>query len=250
MTTEAMDLLDLLSNPNNIKQAGQLRDRPMDRFPAIKFRADILGKGSDLQVETRRPQNSNFDQTGVWLDINVTEVLQGKGELGEYRLWVRAPGPRRDGQQNADDNSELGQMMLAANQADGSVTSIRSLPGRKNVLFEEDMHKYMGRSQVNGEWVDREFKTYYYKLNFFGSAVPSNGAKPAEVTQDVIDTALGIIRATGEAGIPEKDFSLAASKVAALKPLWKSIGDGSFIRDQIKAGKVSQTADGNLATTD
>ena len=83
------DILDRLSNPENIKNAGALRDRPMDRFGATQFRADILGKGADLQVEQWTPLNSKFPQTGVWLDLDVTEVAQGKAELGQQRLLLR-----------------------------------------------------------------------------------------------------------------------------------------------------------------
>jgi hypothetical protein len=238
MTTEALDLLDRLSNPTSIKQAAQDRDRPMDRFPSTHFKADILGNGADLQVEQRTPQGSNYPQTGVWLDIDVKEVLGGRGEPGPARLWVRAPGQRQNGQHNADDNSELGQMMLAANGADASITSIRSLPGRKNVEFTEAKHEYTGRQRNDstGEWGNRQFSTYYYVLNFRGGAVAaSNGATAqAKPTDAAIARALELVKEAGEEGIVESEFNLAASRDPIIKPdkaMPKYLTEGKLVSD-------------------
>lgn len=221
MTTEALDLLDRLSSPTNIKQAAQDRDRPQDRFPATHFRADILGSGNDLEITTRRPVGSNFDQTGVWLDIDVKEILSGRGELGKQKLFVRVPAQRQNGSQDASDRSELGQMMLSANQSDAGVTSIRHLPGRKNVEFTEATDRYMGRSRNDqtGEWSDREFTTWFYRLNFRGgAAAASNGtAAPAQPGEAAINRALEMIREAGEDGIKEAEFNMLASKDPIIK---------------------------------
>lgn len=236
MTSEALDLLDRLSNPTNIKQAALERDRPQDRFPATHFKADILGKGSDLEVTTRRPQGSNFDQTGVWLSIDVKEIYAGRGELGEQQLWVRVPAQRQDGRQDANDNSELGQMMLAANANDPTITSIRNLPGRKNVEFKDDVHKFMGRQRNDqtGEWSDREFTAWFYRLNFRGGV--SNGttatAVPAKAqpTEAAINRALTMIKDAGADGIKEVEFNMAVTKGKdALPPVY--VAEGTFVGD-------------------
>ena len=240
-TNEALDLLDRLSNPDNVRQAGLLRDRPMDRFPAAHFKANILGKGADLQVEQRTPANSQYPQTGVWLDLDVTEVISGKAELGEQRLWVRAPGPRQTGEHNADDNSELGQMMLAAASADGSVKSLRALPGRKNVEFKEDVHAYMSRQRNDqtGAWGDVERKTFYYKLTFGAS---SNGATAPSATpsEEAVEKAISLLIGDGMTIV---EFARACSKDPvinkdkALISLLSSKMD-SFIADQVGKGRI------------
>ncbi len=236
------DILDRLSNPENIKNASALRDRPMDRFGATQFRADILGKGADLQVEQRTPQGSQFAQTGVWLDLNVTEVAQGKAELGEQRLWIRAPGQRQNGQQNADDNSELGQMILAAYANDPSIKSLRSLPGRKNVTFKEQVHKYTGRQRNDqtGEWGDREFTTYYYALSFSGAS--TNGATPAAgPTEAAVARALELVRESGEDGITETEFRLTASRDPLIKgdrAMVKWLTSGTITAEHPEVGRV------------
>lgn len=223
MTTEALDLLDQLSNPTNIKQAAQDRDRPQDRFPATHFRADILGNGADLEVTQRTPQGSRFPQHGVWLDIDVLEILGGKGTLGEQKLWIRGPGPRQDGTQQASDRTEMGQMMLAVNNSDASITSIRQLPGRKNVEFIEATDDYLGsqRDDTTGVWnnaVPRS--TWFYKLNFRSGGAVANGntstaaAKPSDAA---IAKALDMIKSAGTDGIREAEFNLAASKDSVIK---------------------------------
>lgn len=217
-TSEALDLLDRLS-VGAIKEAAEFKDRPQDRFPATHFRADILGSGADLQVTTRRPANSQFDQTGVWLSIDVKEILAGRGELGEQQLWVRMPGARRDGSPaQAEDNSEYSQMLLAANAADPSIDNLRKLPGRKNVEFKDATHKYMQRSRndATGEWGDVERTTWFYKLSFRpGSGSASNGTvAPAKVapTDAAIARALDMIKSAGDEGIKEVEFNLAVTK--------------------------------------
>lgn len=239
MTTEALDLLEQLSNPTRIKQAAQERDRPQDRFPASHFRADILGKGADLELTTRTPQGSQFSQTGVWLSIDVKEILAGRGELGVQKLFVRVPGPRQDGRQpEANDRSELGQMMLSAVKSDSSIKSIRDLPGRKNVEFHEATDKYMGRQRNDqtGEWGDREFTTWFYRLSF---GKGSNGATPlpapAKPSEAAVARALEMIRDAGEGGLKETEFNIAISKESAkgkgdaLAP--KYLAEGTFVSD-------------------
>jgi hypothetical protein len=211
----------------------------MDRFPSTHFKADILGNGADLQVEQRTPQGSNYPQTGVWLDIDVKEVLSGRGEPGVARLWVRAPGQRQNGQHNADDNSELGQMMLAANGADSSVVSIRSLPGRKNVEFTEAKHEYTGRQRNDstGEWGDRQFSTYYYVLNFRGGTNSNGSSAPVSAvgpSAAAIARALELVKVAGEEGIVESEFNLAASRDPIIKPdkaMPKYLTEGKLVSD-------------------
>lgn len=246
MTTEALDLLDRLS-VGAIKEAAQYKDRPQDRFGATHFRADILGSGADLQVTTRRPLNSNFDQTGVWLTIDVKEILAGKGELGEQQLWIRMPGARRDGSPTqAEDNSEYSRMLLAANESDPSITSLRQLPGRKNVEFKDDVHKYSGRSRNDstGEWYDREFTTWFYRLNFRpgGAVATSNGAAPVAKPSDAaINRALEMIKAAGDDGIKESEFNLAITKGQNALPI-KYVSEGTFVADH----SAQVLRDGNM----
>lgn len=238
-TSEALDLLSQL-NVGAIKEAAQLKDRPQDRFGATHFRADILGSGADLQVVTRRPEKSNFDQQGVWLTIDVKEILAGRGELGEQQLWIRMARTRQDGTNPAEDNSEYSRMLLAANESDASVTNLRQLPGRKNVEFKDESYKYMGRTQQNGEWMDREFTTWFYRLNFRttvanGSPAAVSGSTPAQPGAAAIERALAIVKDAGESGIKEAEFNMAISKESAkgrgdaLSPVYLS--EGRFVAD-------------------
>ncbi len=247
---DALDLLDRLS-VGAIKEAALYKDRPQDRFGATHFKADILGSGTDLQVTTRRPVNSNFDQTGVWLSIDVREILVGKGELGEQQLWIRIPGARRDGSATqAEDNSEYARMLLAANESDASITSLRMLPGRKNVEFKEDVHKYTQRQRNDntGVWSDADRTTFFYRLNFRAgtSVVSGNGSNSAGVVQPkpsevAVQRALDMIKEAGTDGIKEAEFNLQASKdpvIKADKAMAGYLASGKLVSDN--ADKVKR----------
>ncbi len=236
---DALDLLDRLS-VGAIKEAALYKDRPQDRFGATHFKADILGSGADLQAEQRTPQNSQFAQTGVWLSIDVREILSGKGELGEQQLWIRMPGARRDGSATqAEDNSEYARMLLAANESDSSITNLRQLPGRKNVEFKEDVHKYTQRTRNDntGEWGDADRTTYFYRLNF--RAGTSNGStagatSAAKPTEAAILRALDMIKEAGTDGIKEAEFNLQASKdpvIKADKAMAGYLASGKLVSD-------------------
>lgn len=238
-TTEALDLLDRLS-VGAIKEAAEFKDRPQDRFGATHFRADILGSGADLQVEQRTPANSRFAQTGVWLRVDVKEILAGRGGPGEQLLWIRLPGARRDGSPTqAEDNSEYSRMLLAANESDPSITNLRQLPGRKNVEFKDAVHKYSQRTRNDstGEWGDVERTTWYYKLNFrSGVATNGNGtaAVSAKPTEAAIARALELVKEAGEAGVDEREFNLACTKDVVIKAdraMPKYLTEGRLVAD-------------------
>ncbi len=240
---DALDLLDRLS-VGAIKEAALYKDRPQDRFGATHFKADILGNGADLQAEQRTPANSQFAQTGVWLSIDVKEILSGKGELGEQQLWIRMPGARRDGSATqAEDNSEYSRMLLAANESDSSITNLRQLPGRKNVEFKEDVHKYTQRTRNDntGEWGDADRTTFFYRLNFrggtgVGSVNGSNsaGVLLAKPSDAAVQRALDMIKDAGTDGIKEAEFNLQASKdpvIKADKAMAGYLASGKLVSD-------------------
>lgn len=254
MTQEELDLLTTLSNPALAKRAEMERNRPMDRSPLRHFRADILGKGSDLQVTQRTPQGSQYPQTGVWLDINVTEVYDSGAHAmptGNMQLWVRLPNPSRTGGHNPNVNSEAVQMVQSA-----GLNSIRDLPGKKNVEFKDEVHTYMGRYDTqepeydkNGHptgrtvWADRENSTWYYKLTIGKGVNQSNGAAPA--TSEGIDAALNLLfQDSVEAEVAtasSNTFQVAASKDSVVNKdvsLVKSIAEGKFVADMVAAGKI------------
>lgn len=246
MTNEALDLLDRLTSPELAKKAELDNNRPQDRSPLRRFKADILGSGQDLQVEQRRV--GNFDQRGVYLDLNVTEVYESNPPVdpGMHRLWIRLPGERRDGKQAEPNiNSEVVQMMESAQLA-----SIRLLPGRKGVTFTESTHEFSGRADTGKPdpknpartlWEDKTFTTYYYKLDLSGPA-SSNGSsaapKSVEPSPEAIEAAFKLL---GTDGMEENAFNLAASKDPVIKKdgaAISAIASGKFAADQIAAGKI------------
>ncbi len=250
MTSEAIDLLDLLS-VGAIKQAAQDKDRPFERSPLRHFKADIPKQ--DIEVTTRRPAGSNFDQTGLYLTVNVTEVLNSGSQavsLGEYQLWIRMPGKRRDGSNpKVEDNSEYSRTLLAANESDASITNFRQIPGHNNVEFKEETFGYKYDRNTNQKGDDGrdiwergvDGTTFFYRMNFRGGSA-SNGAKPiaSEPTEAGL-TALVTLVASKPEGWDETAFALAASKEAAVKAdtlLMGQVADGKWIADPRIAGKV------------
>lgn len=217
MTNEALDLLDQLSNPTNIKQAEIDKDRPGWRPALQHFRADILGRAEDIQIETRRPAGSNYDDTGYWLDIDVREILRGRGELGEQKLWIKFPRFPSGDYPDKDSDSENARMMLSAFESDPKILSPRHLPGRKNVEFKEETYDYSYYSSKKGN-VDAV--TWFYRLNFQSGGAVANGntavatAKPSDAA---IAKALDMIKSAGADGIREAEFNLAASKDPVIK---------------------------------
>ncbi len=254
MTTEALDLLSRLSSPELAEKAEAEANRPFNRFAGRRFKADIPQQ--DLEIISRRVGNSNFDEWGMFLTVEVTDVYEGNVNPGEHQLWVRSANPTtRDGKENKrTKNSELVQMTAAAGRGP------RQWVGSKGVDFKDSIFTYTYDRNTNepdpakpGSTIwQRGVKgeTWYYALNFSGAS--SNGAStptPTPVSPELIETALSIIRATGEAGMPEKDFALAASKIKALQPLWGQIADttsNNFVTQQMKAEKISKSAEGNL----
>lgn len=243
MTTEALDLLDRLSSPELAQKAEKDANRPFDRFPGKSFKADIPSQ--ELDVISRRPTGSNFDQWGIYLTVDVTEVFDGNVEPGEHQLWIRTSNPTtRDGKENKRTlNSELVQMVTAAGR------SVRSWPGNKGVTFTEDTYDYFTDKNTNVKGPDGKdiwernvpASTYFYRLNFSGVTV-GNGSKPAaEPTEEAVEKAMSLIIDAGDEGVAEVVFNLACSKDPLIKKDAACIGyisSGSFAKDMIGAGRI------------
>lgn len=243
-TNEALDLLERLSSPELAARAEVEASRPFGRFPARYFKADIPSQ--ELEITSRRPQNSNFDEWGIYLTVDVTEVYESSPpiEPGNYQLWIRSANPTtRDGKENKrTQNSELVQTTLAAGR------SPKSWPGSKGVVFHEEVFDYKYDRNTNQKdssgkdiWergVDG--RTFYYKMTFGGASPVSNGAAPvaAEPTQKAIDAALKLL---GTDGMDEAAFQLAASKDPAIKndgAFISALASGKWAADMIAAGKI------------
>lgn len=235
MTQEALDLLDRLSNPDNIKQAESDKSRPGWRPALQHFKADILGSAQDIQIETRRPVGSNYDDTGYWLDIDVREILHGRGEMGEQKLWIKFPRFPSGDYPDKDSDSENARMMLAAREADPTITSPRQLPGRRNVEFKEETYDYTYYSKAKGGEVPAT--TYFYRLNFSGAAASNRAAMQSLPTEEATEKAISLLTE----GMDEKAFGLAAMKDPLIKKdsaLISAIASGKFATEQIAGGRV------------
>lgn len=250
MTSEALDLLDRLTDPELAKQAEIDNARPRDRSPLRYFRADV----PEQIPEAQQKQVGNFQQWGFYLDVDVKEVYSSNPpvEPGMVQLWIRCPNPRRqDGTENkANVNSESTLMLGSAG------IKLRGLLGAKNVVFKEEVHPWTSRSQTDkpdpnrpGQmlWEDRENNTFYYKLEL-GAPASSNGSAPtpvsAEPSQEAVAAALKLLEGNG---MEETAFNLAASKDPIIKKdtaMVSAIASGKFAADQIATGKIVR--DGSL----
>lgn len=249
MTTEALDLLDRLSDPELAERAEQEADRPFGRFPGRWFKADIPAQ--ELEITSRRPQNSQFDEWGLMLTVNVTEVYEANPpvEPGEYQIWIRSANPTTSsGKENKrTKHSELVQMVEA------SKARPRQWIGKKGVVFKEEIHNYKTDRNTNQKddkgndiW-ERNVPArpvFYYKLDFSGSPVTSNGASPvnsappAEVSAAATEAALKIL---GTDGMDEAAFQLAASKDPKCKndrAFIDALASGKWAADLIETGKL------------
>lgn len=252
MTSEALDLLDRLSNPELAERAEQEADRPYGRFPGRWFKADIPQQ--ELDIVSRRPNNSQFDEWGLYLTVNVTEVYNASPpiEPGEYQLWIRSANPTtRDGKENKrTKHSELIQMVEAAGRGP------RTWTNTKGVVFKEEIHNYTadrntGQKGSDGKdiWERNvpQRPVFYYKLDFSGNVITNNTfsqngsgstAQPTEPSPEAITAAFAIL---GTDGMEEAAFGLACSKDPVCKQdmaFIDYVASGKFASDQIAAGKI------------
>ncbi len=249
MTSETQDLLDLLSI-DAVEEAIMVRDRPQDRFSASHFKADIPAQ--ELKAETRRPNNSNYDQTGFYLTVDITEIMAGRGQLGENTLWIRVPTARAKN----PDRTEATRMLMFANKADPSIRTLRQIVGRKGVEFKEDLFEYVydrgtGSYDKDGKEIwERNIpgKCYFYVLSF-GSALASaavrNGATVLP-TEAGVAAALAVLAEAGPNGMTVNEFNLACSKVAEVKAdkaLISAITSGKFVADMVGEGRILRNGD-------
>lgn len=268
MTNQPLDELDRLSSPEEAQKTEDNRNRPRSRNPLRWFKADILGTGPDLTIENR--SMGSWEERGVWLDVLVKEIYRSDPPIEEMnqKIWVRYPNSRRDGKPSDPDiNSEPVLMVDAARSSDPSVTSIRSLPGRKGVVFKEEAHHFTYTKNTNtnvpdperpGQTIwDREEKqatTFYYSLDFANPPGRNYGVSPSEPTtpsEEGQAKALSLIIDAGEEGIEEAAFGLAAMKDAVVKKdkvLIGAIADGKWASEMIASGKILREGD-KLVTT-
>lgn len=255
LTTEALDLLDRLGNVEAAERAEVLFSRPQDRFPGRYFMADIPEQ--EPQVQSRRPANSQFDQWGFFLTVNITEVYDSRTPLdpGEYQLWIRTANPKTSA--GKDNDATLRTEYVQMNKASG-VNSIKPFLGKKGVVFheEEPLH-YTYRSDTKRPdpakpgstiWEDKDGYVWFYKLSA-GGAQQANGNKPAqsapaEPSEAATEAALKLI---GAEGMDETAFQLAASKDATCKAdsaFISALASGKWAADMIGSGKLLR--DGKL----
>ncbi len=237
---ELDEILDRLSNPSNIKSAAQEKNRPGWRFPASHFKADITGKGSDIQIETRRPEGSQYDDTGYFLDLNITEVYSSRPgfQPGTYRLWIQFPRFPSGDYPDKDFDSENARMMLAANESDPTIKSPRDLPGHKGVEFTEETYDFVRWSRAKG---DQDKTTYFYRMKFSGPATNGASAPAAGPTEAAVARALELVRESGEDGISETEFRLTASRDPLIKgdrAMVKWLTSGTITVEHPEVGRV------------
>jgi hypothetical protein len=255
MTTEQADLLTLLSDPLLAEKAEQESNRPFNRFPGRHFKADIPNQ--ELSIISRRVGNSQFDEWGMFLDLEVTEVYEGNVQPGEHTLWIRSANPyKRDGTPNKNTkNSELVQMTNAAGM------NPREWLGKKGVVFEDAIHKYtqrkdtrepdldaMGVQKRNADgsprtiWIDEPASLFYYKLTFSqaGNALVNSAVANGATVQPKPESIAAAFLLLGD-GMEESAFGLAVSKDPVIKKDNAMIGyvaSGKFASDMIAEGKL------------
>lgn len=235
MTQEELDLfsqLDKMLDPVAAKERGIQRE--FGRSPLINFTATLYIDPDVPTVDVvQNPTGNSWTERHLAVHLKDCEVTAhgnyGYEEQDEWLITMKVPDAGFDARE--DDEAVL---WFAGLQALIPGVSIGNLSG-KRVTFEEQHKQYTYKRKKNN-YVPEEGTRWWYQ------AVAVQGQKAAapkvEATPETHELALAIIREAGEAGIPDKDFQLAATKVQSLKPLWADMLSGKWQAGQIKAGKV------------
>ncbi len=220
MTTEQLNELDRLSNPQLAQEEADKRSRSSFRPPFNKATVDIVGIEGPYTPTLNNGQPANG--TAVALRLENMHAVEGDIPFTgtTYDLEVRLPA-------NPNLNSEVTLMVASAQGLKPEVVGVTKLVGLKGVRLEERVHHYTGnifqpsvtgtktdRTGAKGEWVEGQLTTRYYHVVSIGGA-SSNGATPAVTPERLVEAEAAI------AGLSHADalVALGADGPAVLSKL-------------------------------
>ncbi len=180
MTTDAMDVLDRLSNPTLAREAEQTRNRSSFRPVWQKVTCDIASIAGPYEATLENGRNVTRCSLHLVNMRQIEGITPFTGTEADLEFGLPS---------NPNVNSELVLTTASANAINPAITSIRQLAGLKGVRLEERIHEFEGRqfvqspggaqtdrSGARGDWKDTTMTTRYYHVVSIGGGAASNGA--------------------------------------------------------------------------
>lgn len=239
MTTEAMDLLNLLSqqiDPNAAKERSIQRE--FGRSPLQNFTATIFvdPQQPTIQVEQGKSGGTQWNETHLAVQLKDVEVTKhdsyGWYEDTDYQITMKVAD---SGFENREDDEVVLWMAGLQNLIPGA--NLANLNGTR-IQFEEKHKQYTFKRKKNNYVPEEGTRWWYEAVKVVGSA-KNNGTKTVEPKPASLAQALDLLISAGEDGIVEAEFNMQVSKlVKGDAPFLGYLADGKFATDQIAAGKV------------
>lgn len=240
MTTEATDLLELLSqaiDPNAAKERSIQRE--FGRSALQNFTATVFIDPAEPTIAViQNPNGNSWTETHLLVHLKDVEVTKHDNygwadDQDEWTIGMKVPDAGYSAQE--DDEAVLWMAGIQKLMPGATLASING----KRIQFEEQHKQYTFKRKKNNYIPEEATRWWYEAVKIVGAA---NGVKPiATPTEEAVEKAMSLIIDAGDEGVTEVAFNLACSKDPIIKNDKACVGyisDGRFARDMISAGRI------------